>query len=361
MVGLEHRPEEGREQTQQGLSRFDRPVEGDAHPGAFRLEGPFAAPVEVPLRAKREPVRRPRFGDREGPVERVGKPTASAKAHAPADPSALARPRAPRSRGRPTATSAADPRGRRARRRPPGACPARATASSSDSRGCPIGAPGSAESLSRRPGNARRSQVLSVPSLPGPGKAELPPRECVTTGQAARQTIRRRHPSGKGSIPCASSSRLCSAGDPRRDRGGLYAWARSSKGDKDGPKMVTVEQGSITEKAIAVGQIQPRQKFPVKSKISGIVRRCLVSVGDEVRAGRRPLRDRAGPDPAGADGRRPAARLARTPPSSGRRRTTSAPSSSRRRACFPNRTSIPSAKRSSSRRSPWRAPNRGGT
>ncbi|HYK41214.1 MAG TPA: efflux RND transporter periplasmic adaptor subunit [Thermoanaerobaculia bacterium] len=67
--------------------------------------------------------------------------------------------------------------------------------------------------------------------------------------------------------------------------GGVYAWARSSKGDKDGNKLVTVEQGSITEKAIAVGQIQPRQKFQVKSKISGIIRRCMVNVGDKVKAG----------------------------------------------------------------------------
>jgi HlyD family secretion protein len=66
---------------------------------------------------------------------------------------------------------------------------------------------------------------------------------------------------------------------------GLYAWARSGKSDKDGPKMVTVEKGSVTEKAIAVGQIQPRQKFSVKSKISGIVRRCLAQVGDRVTAG----------------------------------------------------------------------------
>ncbi|HEY7113213.1 MAG TPA: efflux RND transporter periplasmic adaptor subunit [Thermoanaerobaculia bacterium] len=66
---------------------------------------------------------------------------------------------------------------------------------------------------------------------------------------------------------------------------GLYAWARAGKGDKDGPKMVTVEKGAVTEKAIAVGQIQPRQKFSVKSKISGIVRRCLVQIGDRVGAG----------------------------------------------------------------------------
>lgn len=65
---------------------------------------------------------------------------------------------------------------------------------------------------------------------------------------------------------------------------GVYAWSRSSKGDK-GPKLVEVTSGSIVEKAVAVGQIQPRQKFQVKSKISGIVRRALVEVGDTVRAG----------------------------------------------------------------------------
>ena len=67
--------------------------------------------------------------------------------------------------------------------------------------------------------------------------------------------------------------------------GALYALARSNKGDKDGLKQVTIENGSITEKAIAVGQIQPRQKFSIKSKLSGIVKACLVNVGDRVRAG----------------------------------------------------------------------------
>jgi len=67
--------------------------------------------------------------------------------------------------------------------------------------------------------------------------------------------------------------------------GALYALARANKGDKDGLKQVAVEKGSITEKAIAVGQIQPRQKFSIKSKLSGIVKTCLVNVGDRVRTG----------------------------------------------------------------------------
>jgi HlyD family secretion protein len=66
---------------------------------------------------------------------------------------------------------------------------------------------------------------------------------------------------------------------------GVYAVARNSKKKDGGLKEVEVTQGTIVEKAVAVGQIQPRQKFQVKSKISGIVRRALVQVGDTVKAG----------------------------------------------------------------------------
>jgi HlyD family secretion protein len=76
---------------------------------------------------------------------------------------------------------------------------------------------------------------------------------------------------------------------------GLYAWTRSGKKGDGGFKQVEVTQGSIVEKAVAVGQIQPRQKFSVKSKISGIVKRALVQVGDTVQAGA-PLFEIA-PDP----------------------------------------------------------------
>jgi HlyD family secretion protein len=66
---------------------------------------------------------------------------------------------------------------------------------------------------------------------------------------------------------------------------GVYAWTRNGKKGDGGFKEVEVAQGSIVEKAVAVGQIQPRQKFSVKSKISGIVKRALVQVGDTVNAG----------------------------------------------------------------------------
>ena len=76
---------------------------------------------------------------------------------------------------------------------------------------------------------------------------------------------------------------------------GVYAVSRNGKKGNDGPKLVDVTTGSIVEKAVAVGQIQPRQKFQVKSKISGIVRRALIQIGDTVKAGD-PLFE-IGPDP----------------------------------------------------------------
>jgi HlyD family secretion protein len=66
---------------------------------------------------------------------------------------------------------------------------------------------------------------------------------------------------------------------------GLYAWSRNGKKGDGALKEVEVTEGTIVEKAVAVGQIQPRQKFQVKSKISGIVRRALVQIGDTVQAG----------------------------------------------------------------------------
>lgn len=65
----------------------------------------------------------------------------------------------------------------------------------------------------------------------------------------------------------------------------VYAWTRNGSKADGGLKQVEVIQGSIVEKAVAVGQIQPRQKFSVKSKISGIVRRAMVQVGDTVQTG----------------------------------------------------------------------------
>jgi HlyD family secretion protein len=45
------------------------------------------------------------------------------------------------------------------------------------------------------------------------------------------------------------------------------------------------EMGSIVDKALAIGQIEPRNQISVKSKISGIVRQMFVEMGDPVRKG----------------------------------------------------------------------------
>jgi HlyD family secretion protein len=66
---------------------------------------------------------------------------------------------------------------------------------------------------------------------------------------------------------------------------GAYAWLQSRDGADDGLKKVEVTTGSITDKAVAVGKIEPRLKFHVKSKISGIVSRCYAEVGETVKAG----------------------------------------------------------------------------
>lgn len=63
----------------------------------------------------------------------------------------------------------------------------------------------------------------------------------------------------------------------------------------EGPKTIAVTKGEIIDKALAVGQIEPRKQVSVKSKIAGLVRRIYVEVGEQVKVGD-PLFDIA-PDP----------------------------------------------------------------
>jgi HlyD family secretion protein len=66
---------------------------------------------------------------------------------------------------------------------------------------------------------------------------------------------------------------------------GGYTWAKNGKPADQEFTLVEVTRGEITEKTIAVGQIEPRQKFHIKSKISGIVKRCPAEVGDRIKTG----------------------------------------------------------------------------
>lgn len=67
--------------------------------------------------------------------------------------------------------------------------------------------------------------------------------------------------------------------------GGAYAWFKGRQSTDDGLERVAVVRGTIVEKAVAIGQIEPRYEFKVKSKISGIVKHAAVDVGDRVQAG----------------------------------------------------------------------------
>jgi len=48
---------------------------------------------------------------------------------------------------------------------------------------------------------------------------------------------------------------------------------------------IKAEMGSIIDKALAIGQIEPKDQISVKSKISGIVSRVFVEMGDSVQRG----------------------------------------------------------------------------
>ena len=68
---------------------------------------------------------------------------------------------------------------------------------------------------------------------------------------------------------------------------GFGAVRATSKGtaSKNGFTLVKVERGTITDKALATGQIVPEQEIDVKSQISGTVKECFAEVGDRVEVG----------------------------------------------------------------------------
>jgi HlyD family secretion protein len=66
---------------------------------------------------------------------------------------------------------------------------------------------------------------------------------------------------------------------------GGYAWFNAGPADDAGWALIDVTRGDLIEKAVAVGEIEPRVKFQIKSKISGIVSRSVVNIGDVVQRG----------------------------------------------------------------------------
>jgi HlyD family secretion protein len=61
--------------------------------------------------------------------------------------------------------------------------------------------------------------------------------------------------------------------------------ASTKGGSNDALTLVKVERGTITDQALATGQIVPKQEIQVKSQISGTVKQCFAEVGDRVEEG----------------------------------------------------------------------------
>lgn len=79
---------------------------------------------------------------------------------------------------------------------------------------------------------------------------------------------------------------------------GIMAAAGKLGGNKEeGPPAVAVTRGSLVDKALAVGTIQPRVEVSVKSILPGVVRRRFAAVGDFVRRGQPLLEISPNPTP----------------------------------------------------------------
>src|SRR3989442_12345452 len=62
--------------------------------------------------------------------------------------------------------------------------------------------------------------------------------------------------------------------------GAMAATGKLGGKKKEGPKAVAVARGSLVDKALAVGTIEPRVEVSVKSILAGVVRQRFAGVGD---------------------------------------------------------------------------------
>src|SRR5260370_2548989 len=79
--------------------------------------------------------------------------------------------------------------------------------------------------------------------------------------------------------------------------GGMAATGRLGPSKTGGPKAVPVVRGTLVDKALAVGTIEPRVEVSVKSILAGVVRRRFAEVGDFVRRGQPLLEITPNPTP----------------------------------------------------------------
>lgn len=67
--------------------------------------------------------------------------------------------------------------------------------------------------------------------------------------------------------------------------GAFLVGKSKADGSSEGPPSVKVAKGTIIEKALAVGTIEPENQISIKSRVSGVVKKLYVDVGSYVRAG----------------------------------------------------------------------------
>src|SRR5438046_10228043 len=79
--------------------------------------------------------------------------------------------------------------------------------------------------------------------------------------------------------------------------GAMAAAGKLGGRKKDGLKAVAVARGSLVDKALAVGTIEPRVEVSVKSILAGVVRQRFAAVGDLVKRGQKLLRISLNPSP----------------------------------------------------------------
>ncbi|KPK98060.1 MAG: hypothetical protein AMJ90_10035 [candidate division Zixibacteria bacterium SM23_73_2] len=65
----------------------------------------------------------------------------------------------------------------------------------------------------------------------------------------------------------------------------IFSVFKGSSSKSNQLTMVKVERGQIVDKALAIGTLVPKNEIAVKSKISGIVKKVFVEIGDKVKKG----------------------------------------------------------------------------
>src|SRR6266550_108205 len=79
--------------------------------------------------------------------------------------------------------------------------------------------------------------------------------------------------------------------------GAMAATGKLGGKKADGPKAVPVVRGTLVDKALAVGTIEPRVEVSVKSILAGVVRQRFAAVGDFVKRGQPLLEISPNPTP----------------------------------------------------------------